>query len=235
MPTSKERQPTLGELIAKIKQNLPALESAVISIVPLSGIQQRAIKQFAQSLRKAEVAVARATQDAPRTKTGGQAPPGPKGGQASLAGWDDDRSALIKFLQDTRTLVKYLVEHRVPRKGETREKFVNCFPDVDRSVEDAIKQLNEIDSDQHDLYKRLTQSGLTMGNLKLKLRELRDSFDSSSILSALRIARRILGSLVKDIPFIELLKEFLETVEERLQRSPDEELTQLHIYDFEMR
>lgn len=231
MPTVKQDVLTKEEL-SQHRVIVDYLMNKLRSALHLSEPQMAKLKEAAFSALKAAAEKGKTKRrELPKAPKADDATPPKQGtGNVSLTGWEEDKNGLVKFLEDSRTMAKYLVEHRVSRAD--RQMFVDCFLDVDKSVDDAIAKLNTIDSDKHPSYQNLAKAGLTLHNLKLKLRELGDSFHSSSFFSALRIARRILGSLLEEMSGIELFKEFLETVEERLKRGPDDELTQLHIFDF---
>jgi hypothetical protein len=222
LPTTS--QANLKDLLSKLASNIDTLKLTADAISNAK-IRASVTKLLAASLSKAEGAAKKA-QPAQRRSSG--SPPASTKGQAPPAGWQSDRDALIQFLLDTQTLLTFLVQHRIP-SGQ-RQRFSDCLPDTDKAVTASVASLKAIDSESHTIYKTLSESGLTRSSLSLKLNELRDAYTSGPALTALRIARRILGSLGKLNPLIDLLREFLETIEERLKRSPDDEILKLDIF-----
>ena len=226
MPATEQakREELFKDLLGKIASNVGALAASTVNN---PAVLSSLIKLLAASSSKVESAAKKA-QKAQSKSSGAGSPPGGAKGQTALAGWQSDCEALVQFLLDTQKLVKFLVEHRIP--SVQRPKFSACFKDMDNAVTASITSLKEINSEGHLTYKALAESGMTGPNLGLKLSALRDAFSSSSVLTALGIARRILGSLGRLNPLIELFKELIETIEDRLKRSPDDELIRLNLF-----
>jgi hypothetical protein len=223
MPTTEQAK--LKDLSGKIAGNVATFLAA--STVGNPAVRSSLIKLLTATSSKVESAAKKA-KNAQSKSSGSGSPPGGAKGQTALAGWQSDCEALIQFLLDTQTLVKFLVEHRIP--SVQRTKFSACLKDMDSAVTASITSLRQINSESHSIYKALAESGMTGPNLGLKLSALRDAFSSTSVLTALGIARRILGSLGRLNPLIELFKELIETIEDRLKRSPDDEIIKLNLF-----
>jgi hypothetical protein len=139
--------------------------------------------------------------------------------------WSGDRDSIVQFLEDLQKIMEYLLTHRVP--NAPRALFEQSFVVVKAAIGVAITQLSVIDSDEHVIYAKLREADLTGSRLKLKLREFRRRIATSPATAVLAIADRILGSLASALPVLEPVKEFKETLEERLRNDGDAGLQDL--------
>lgn len=141
------------------------------------------------------------------------------------APWPEDIESLIRFLTGLKTLMRFLVERRVP--AEPRAAFLACLPQVEADIDDAIDELRSIDSSGHSLYAALQRLGLTGQPLRLKIGEYVDRIMTGPVKSVLEMADRILGSLFKVLTQLEPVKELKETLESRIEHGADAEIIEL--------
>jgi hypothetical protein len=141
--------------------------------------------------------------------------------------WQDDINVLVQFLQGLKTLMKFLIEHRVPENPS--KLFASCFPDVEENVNGAIADLYTVDSPDHIAYRALRARGLTGKPLKVKFREYTRRGGSSPVVAVLEMADRILGSLFEIFTLLEPVKEFKETLESRIKHDGDRDIISLNL------
>jgi hypothetical protein len=107
--------------------------------------------------------------------------------------------------------------------------FLERFPDVEKNIDDVIKQLNEISSPEHETLKQLHKVELDLRALELKLKEFYDRIDHSPPHAGLKVGNTIMGSMSRVFPILEPVKEYKEIVEVRLKHGGDRGLTRLNL------
>jgi hypothetical protein len=155
---------------------------------------------------------------------GGQ---GTWGGRENFNNWNEGRGALIQFLKDLTALLKFLVENRIP--AESQDLFLECLTDATARVNAVITELDQVQTEGHPTYVKLQNAGLTGKSLRLKLREFYRLIKTSPVEAVLKMANTILGSLTEAFPPLELVQEFKETVETRLQHGGDNAIIALNL------
>jgi len=155
------------------------------------------------------------------------APPEGAPAEGRLTSWSDDVNGLVQFLQDLKEIMRFLIRDRLPKTP--RELFEQCSPTVETQMDIAIAELKQIDSENHEIYIKLRDADLTGNPLKLKLREFWRRIRTSPVSAVLKTADRILGSLFPILATLEPVKEFKETLEERLENDGDAGLQSLNI------
>lgn len=138
---------------------------------------------------------------------------------------DADVLALIAFLTGLVRLLETLVERRIP--DPPRARFQSLLTGVRHQVGNAIEELNTIDSRRHPLYRALERLGMAGEALGAKLEEYRDTIGRAPVLAVLKMADKIMGSLVKVLTQLEPVKEYKELVEHRIEYGPDAEIQTL--------
>jgi hypothetical protein len=121
--------------------------------------------------------------------------------------------------------MRFLVEKSVPEKS--RELLLECLPEGEANIDNAIEELRSIDSPTHSLYRALQRLGLTGKALLLKLGELGERIATGPVVSVLEMADRILGSLFKVLTQLEPVKELKETLESKIKHGADQEIIDL--------
>lgn len=160
-----------------------------------------------------------------RTAFGGR---GRGGGGGTPSDWNEGRDALVQFLNDLQTLLKFLVNQRIPL--ESRVQFQNGLNAATVQINAAITQLQQAQTEAHPVAAKLQEVGLRGDSGKLKLREFYEAIKTSPLKAVLKFANIILGSLAKAIPVLELVQEYKETVETKLENGPDAEIISLNIW-----
>lgn len=135
-----------------------------------------------------------------------------------------DRNDLKEFLDDTRSVIRQIVDARhVLFREDVRQLFVDSWAEVEPEIESAMTLLQTSGA---PLEKRLGEAGLSGKQLKLKLttfRRLLDQYKKRGTLTLLtkllKSINRILGSLISAMPGAEPIKEFKEAIEEELDDS----------------
>jgi hypothetical protein len=165
-------------------------------------------------------AVASTTSTAPGHKR-------PRGGGGNPSDWDQGRNALIQFLEDLSKILDHLVKIRIP--SDVRSLFELGLNDATDQIKVAITQLQRAKTEADPIAEKLQAVGLRGNPLKLKLREFYEAIKSSPVKTVLKFANIILGSLTEAIPPLELVKEFKETVETRLEHGGDPQIISLNL------
>ena len=136
--------------------------------------------------------------------------------------WGTDVELIIKFLRDLDKIMKFLVENRIP--DPPRRLFQLAIKGLVPNLDDAIAQLESIDSETHETYGLLKGVGLALENLLAKLDTLRDGITRGPVLAVLDAGDKILGSLCKVLPILEPMKEMKEMIEYRVKYGGDAEI-----------
>lgn len=142
--------------------------------------------------------------------------------------WKLDVDLIIKFLRDTDRVMRFLVEKRIP--GAPKLLFRAAMEGLVPNLNEAIKQLESVDSETHQIYGFLKRVGLALESLGVKLDGLRDDFLGRPVLAFLDSADKILGSLCKVLPVLEPVKEMKEAIEHRVEYGGDDEFISLGLY-----
>ena len=142
-------------------------------------------------------------------------------------GWEDDVDGLAAFLEDLKQVMEFLIRDRVLK--EQRKSFQDCWPIIDVRIDIAIAELRTINTEDHILYIKLFNAGLTGTPLKVKLGEYWRRITSSPVPAVLEMADHILGSLVPVVFALEPVKEFKQTLESKLKHDGDAGLQGLNI------
>ena len=150
-----------------------------------------------------------------------------KRGGGRFNNWEEGRDALIKFLEDMKTILNFLVKERIP--DEPQALFLDCLPEIEKTINDVINQLSAIGSSGDEILKKLREVELSQKALELKLREFYERLDQSPPHKGLKVGDTILGSLVKVFSVLEPVKEYKEIVESRLENGGDRGLTLLNL------
>lgn len=153
--------------------------------------------------------------------------------KSNLSGWHEDIAILAQFLRGLKSLMKFLIQHRVPVNPS--KLFSASLPEVEQTINDVISDLYSIDSSDHVAYRALRETGLTDRPLRLKFREYIRRGISSPVVAVLKMADRILGSLFKVFTQLEPVKEFKETLESRIEYDGDREIISLNLSGNEQR
>ncbi len=141
--------------------------------------------------------------------------------------WSDDVDDLAAFLEHLKAAMKFLIDDRVPEKP--RKLFSDCLPIIDVRIDIAIEELRQIDSEDHVMYVKLFNAGLTGKPRELKVREYKRRIGHSPVSAVLEMADRILSSIFPILNVLEPVKEFKETLEGRLKNDGDAGLQSLNI------
>lgn len=146
--------------------------------------------------------------------------------------WEDDVNLLVAFLKGLKSLMKYLIDHRVP--VEPAQLFASGFPEVEQNINWAISDLYDIvttaEPKNHPCYVGLQVRGLTEAPLALKMRETEDRVNDSPVPAVLERFDSILGSLFPVLASLEPVREFKEALESRIKHGGDKGLISLNIF-----
>jgi len=146
-------------------------------------------------------------------------------------GWQDDVNLLVQFLKGLKTLMRFLIEHRVPEKPS--RLFAECLDEVEENINKAISDLYDIDSDTHAAYLGLQARECTAKPLKLKIREYYRSIVSRPLPAVLERIDSILRSLFPVLATLEPVNEFKEALESRIKHDGDREIISLNLSGYE--
>ncbi len=142
-------------------------------------------------------------------------------------GWEDDIDLLAEFLQGVKTLMRFLIDHRVP--ANPSKLFSSCFKEIEQNINDAISDLYSIPSEDHLAFQELAARGLAGKQLKLKLREYYGRITHGPLPAVLERVDSILKSLFPVLGTLEPVNEFKEALESRLKHGGDRGIISLNL------
>jgi len=137
-----------------------------------------------------------------------------------------DKELLVKFLKDLKKLLSQILEEKGTFRGEWLQLALKAYSELSGLWEEAQSHIH---SGEYDT--RLDQVGLSGVQLRVKLAGFNNALAATVQLPggrvsrwkifrrALKWANIILGSLVKALTRLELIKEFKECVEEGLEEA----------------
>jgi hypothetical protein len=141
--------------------------------------------------------------------------------------WQYDLNLLIQFLSGVKTLMRFLIDNRVP-EGPSK-MFSSCFPEIERNIDEAINDLSTIDSEDHVAFRDLKQRGCTGKPFRLKFREYVRRITSGPVPAVLERVDSILRSLFPVLATLEPVNEFKEALESRLKHDGDRGIISLNL------
>jgi hypothetical protein len=134
---------------------------------------------------------------------------------------------LVQFLRDLTNLMQFLVKNRVP--PDARQLFEEGLKGATDQINQVISQLEALQSAGDPTNVKLSEAGLSGSNLRLKLREFYQRIKEAPVEAVLHMGDVILGSLLEIFKVLEPVKEFKETLENRLKHGGDGEIIGLNL------
>jgi hypothetical protein len=133
----------------------------------------------------------------------------------------------VKFLKDISSLLATVIEKRIPE--HQRKGFAGLLVRIQEDIDRAIEDLRHVRSPEDKVFDGLRKAGLLGEALIVKLDEFRDRITHGPLLAVLKMGDTILGSLCS-VLHLEPLKEFKETLENKVEFGADDEIIKLNLY-----
>jgi hypothetical protein len=155
---------------------------------------------------------------------------------------------LVEILRSIDETLAWIVLESRLIQDEFQEIFANLWNDTHERIEEAIRQLESVDSEDHEIYQALKQHGLTGGSLNLKAgigsyfrRRVVESAEVEeggptilgfSLKPLVGWINLILGSLSKVLPILGAVKEYKECVELTVDQRKKAPIWNTRIFNF---
>jgi hypothetical protein len=144
-----------------------------------------------------------------------------------MAGFSEDRNAIVGILEFTLKLLEHLID-RLPPPEKIR--FHAAWDQqVKGQLANVVSQIQGVQSEVSPLWGRLAGAGLTGANLDLKRHLLASAAGDGLLKRFLKILNSWLGSLADAIPGAHPIKELKELLEDFFTdtQEPDDGITTL--------
>lgn len=154
---------------------------------------------------------------------------------------------LVEILRSIKETLAWIVLESGLIQDEFQQMFADLWHDTDKRIEEAIGQLESVDSEDHEIYQALKQHGLTGGSLNLKAaigsylrRRVVESAEVEqggptilgfSLKPLVRWINLILGSLAEVLPILGAVKEYKESVELTVDQRKKAPIWNTRIFD----